>query len=277
LRRLDAARQVARRELRRLSDLAHSRQIGDGDMRHAVAFNGLASGIPVRDLRKIVGDELVASRRSADYLDAVLSLLQQELPPRIEAAQQSRVATIQPDLIGEAVIIEAFTGEPAREAEAAEVVRRAYALDPGAAAHVLVRLVQDFGYSLEDPDATPDEKATGHRVMGWLLNLTREIKSPEEAVPLALAIPWQTTILRELVVELTQRLAIFFSREAACGKDLIALRNAGGWSNNLALRLKDLGRREEALAAAEVAPWLKCSRRPPYRISPSRSTRSLTG
>jgi tetratricopeptide (TPR) repeat protein len=113
--------------------------------------------------------------------------------------------------------------------------------------------VQDFGYSLEDPDATPDEKSTGHRVMGWLLNLTREIKSPEEAVPLALAIPWQTTILRELVVELTRRLAIVFSREAACGKDLIALRNAGGWFNNLALRLKDLGRREEALAAAEVS------------------------
>ena len=176
-------------------------------MRHAVAFNGLAGGIPVADLRKIVGDELAVSRRSTDHLDAVLTLLQQELPPRTEAAQQSRVATIQPDLIGEAVIIEAFTGEPAREAEAAEVVRRAYELDRDAAAHALVRLVQDFGYSLEDPDATDDEKATGHRVMGWLLNLTREIKSPEEAVPLVLAIPWQTTILRELVVELTQRIA----------------------------------------------------------------------
>ena len=189
LRRLDAARQIARRELRRLSDLAHSRQIGDGDMRHAVAFNGLAGGIPVADLRKIVGDELAVSRRSTDHLDAVLTLLQQELPPRTEAAQQSRVATIQPDLIGEAVIIEAFTGEPAREAEAAEVVRRAYELDRDAAAHALVRLVQDFGYSLEDPDATDDEKATGHRVMGWLLNLTREIKSPEEAVPIVLATP----------------------------------------------------------------------------------------
>ena len=257
LRRLDAARQIARRELRRLSDLAHSRQIGDGDMRHAVAFNGLAGGIPVADLRKIVGDELAVSRRSTDHLDAVLTLLQQELPPRTEAAQQSRVATIQPDLIGEAVIIEAFTGEPAREAEAAEVVRRAYELDRDAAAHALVRLVQDFGYSLEDPDATDDEKATGHRVMGWLLNLTREIKSPEEAVPLALAIPWQTTILRELVVELTQRIAIFFSREAERSKDLIAARNAGGWFNNLALRLKDLGRREEALAAAEVSVRLR--------------------
>jgi tetratricopeptide (TPR) repeat protein len=253
LRRLDAARQIARRELRRLSDVAHSRQIGDGDMRHAVAFNGLAGGIAVADLRKIVGDELAVSRRSTDQLDAVLTLLQQELPPGTEAAPQCRLATIQPDFIGEAVIIEAFTGEPAREAEAAEVVRRAYELDRGAAAHALVRLVQDFGYSLEDPDATDDEKTTGHRVMGWLLNLTREIKSPEEAVPLALAIPWQTTILRELVVELTQQIAIFFSREAERSKDLIAARNAGGWFNNLALRLKDLGRREEALAAAEVS------------------------
>jgi tetratricopeptide (TPR) repeat protein len=257
LRRLDAARQIARRELRRLSDLAYSRQIGDGDMRHAVAFNGLAGGIPVGDLRKIVGDELAASRRPTDHLDAVLTLLQQELPPRTEAAQQGRLATIQPDLIAEAVIIEAFTGEPVREAEAAEVVRRAYELDPGAAAPALVRLVQDFGYSLEDPDAPADEKATGHRVMGWLLNLTREIKSSEDAVPLASAIPWQTTILRELVAGLTQRLAIFYSREAGRSKDLTALRNAGGWFNNLALRLKDLRWREEALAAAEVSVGLR--------------------
>jgi tetratricopeptide (TPR) repeat protein len=257
LRHLDAARQIARRELCRLSDLAHSRQIGDGDIRHAMAFNGLAGGIPVADLRKIVGDELAVSRRSTDHLDAVLTLLQQELPPRTEVIQQPRLAMIQPDLIGEAVIIESFTGEPAREAEAAEVVRRAYELDRDAAAHALVRLVQDFGYSLEDPDATDDEKATGHRVMGWLLNLTREIKNPEQAVPLALAIPWQTTILRELVVELTQRLATFFSREAERSNDLIAWRHAAGWFNNLALRLKDLGRREEALAAAEVAVHLR--------------------
>jgi hypothetical protein len=45
LRRLDAARQIARRELRRLTELARSRGIGEDETRHLVAFNGLAGGL----------------------------------------------------------------------------------------------------------------------------------------------------------------------------------------------------------------------------------------
>ena len=59
--------------------------------------------------------------------------------------------TIQPDLIGEAAIVEAFTGDPAHEAEAAGAVRRAYALARARAAQALIRLVQDLPMSIEDP------------------------------------------------------------------------------------------------------------------------------
>jgi len=41
------------------------------------------------------------------------------------------------------------------------------------AARVLVRLVQDFGDSIEDESATDDEKATARRVMDWLASLMR--------------------------------------------------------------------------------------------------------
>ena len=128
MRRLDAARQIARRELRRLTELARSRQIGEDEMRHLVAFNGLAGGLPITDLRKTVADELTISRRPTDQLSEVVGLLEQEFPARSGATQQPRLATIQPDLIGEAAIVEAFTGELSREAEAAETIQRAYEL-----------------------------------------------------------------------------------------------------------------------------------------------------
>ena len=85
LRRLDAARQIARRELRRLTELARSRQIGEDEMRHLVAFNGLAGGLPIADLRKTIADELTISRRPTDRLGEVVALLEQELPPLSDA------------------------------------------------------------------------------------------------------------------------------------------------------------------------------------------------
>ena len=80
LRRLDAARQIARRELRRLTDLARSRQIGEDEMRHLVAFNGLAGGLPIADLRKTIADELPyrAGRRTDS--SEIVDLLEQEFP-----------------------------------------------------------------------------------------------------------------------------------------------------------------------------------------------------
>lgn len=131
-----------------------------------MAFKSLAGGLRLNSLRETLADELAASQRTAN-LDLLLPLLEQEFPTRFEAetsVQQSCLATIQPDLIGEAAIIEAFTGSPLKEAEAANVVQRAYALGPETAAQALVRLVQDFGYALEDRSATDAEKRTGQRL-----------------------------------------------------------------------------------------------------------------
>jgi tetratricopeptide (TPR) repeat protein len=253
LRRLDAARYIARRELRRLTDLAHIRQIGENEIRHIFAFNGVAGGLPIADLRKTVANELAASHRSTDRVDAVLTLLQQELPPRTEASDQRRIATIQPDLIGEAAIVEAFTGEPSREAEAAEVVRRAYVLDGTAAAQALFRLVQDFAYPVEAPDAAAEEKATGRRIMEWLLNLAGKIEDPEQLLPLVAALPEQTTILREPAAQLTRALADYFVEKAKEDDDPLSVIYSATLLNNLANRLSALGRREEALKAAEEA------------------------
>jgi tetratricopeptide (TPR) repeat protein len=252
-RRLDAARQIARRELRRLTELARTRQIADDQMRHVVAFNGLAGGLPIADLRKTVADELAISRRPTDLLGEVVELLELEFPVRSEGAQESRLSTIQPDLIGEAAIVEAFTGSASRETEALEVMRRAYILTRETAAQALIRIAQDFAYSIEDPTATDAEKWTGHRVMGLLLALAEGIGDPEQLAPLVFTLPPQTTVLREPAAELTRRLAAHFVDKVQTGDDPSAPIYASVLLNNLANRLSALGRREEALKAAEEA------------------------
>jgi len=235
--RLDAARYLGRRELDRLAALAGSRGLGGDTMRYIVAFNCLAGGLPLAGLRKTLADELVASQRTAD-IDVLAELIQQELP--VDAGrplEQRRLATIQPDLLGEAAIIEAFSGQPSKEAEAPAAVRRAYAINPEMAAQAVVRLVQDFGYAVEDKSATEGEKATGQRVTDWLLTLAHTIKDPVQMSPLVAALPLETTVLREAGVELTERLAAFFRQEAEGNNDPNAISNAAGWMNNLAVRL----------------------------------------
>jgi hypothetical protein len=125
------------------------------------------------------------------------------------------------------VIIEAFTGERSRELEADAIVRRAYTLAGGDAARVLIRLLQDFAYALEDESATEQEKSTARRVMGWLLNLSQHIEDPERLLPLVFALPEQTTILREPAAELTERLATLFRRVAERTDDSTARNIAG--------------------------------------------------
>ena len=137
--------------------------------------------------------------------------------------------------------------------EAGEAVLRAYALTGEDAARVLIRLLQDFAYAVEDESSTEQEKATGHRVMGWLLNLSQQAADPEHLLPLVSALPEQTTILREPAAELTEHLAVLFRREAERTNEPIGWTRVAALLNNLANRLSDLGRREEALGVAEEA------------------------
>src|SRR6267378_7782297 len=81
----------------------------------------------------------------------------------------------------------------------------------------------------------------------------REVEDPEQMLPLVNALPAQTTILREPAADLTQRLVTHFRQEAEHDDEPAARVTLAASLNNLALRLRDLGRREEALTAAEEA------------------------
>ncbi|MGP9820594.1 tetratricopeptide repeat protein [Salinarimonas sp. NSM] len=256
LRRLDAARKLARRELARLEGQAKTVGVSAQALRHAIAFNGLAGGLPTAGLRKTLKDEFDAAVIATDVA-ALATLLRAELPAAddeerpgaAEEAGEPRLGTIRPDLVGEGAILEALEGED--DADAAALVARAYAATGGAAAAALMRLAQDFAYALEDATAKPDEVEVARRVMGWIAALAEGIDDPEMLEPLAYALPRQTTILREAAAAITARVVEGF-REAA-GDDLNERGRAAGWINNLSVRLSDLGRREDALAAAEEA------------------------
>ena len=92
LRRLDIARMFGARELDRLAALAESRGLNGDTVRYIIAFNGLAGGLRVNDLRNTLANELAASQRSTN-LDGLLPLLEQELPwdGEIETVTKSRV------------------------------------------------------------------------------------------------------------------------------------------------------------------------------------------
>lgn len=255
LRRLDAARRLARRELHRLKELG-----GPGEapaVTHLAAFNGLAGGLPVAGLTATLTAELATAGLAGDA-GRLASLLQQDLPAEERAGEAGGAAahlgTVQPDLIGEGLILEALSGEPAVEAGATGLVQRAYALTGARAAGALMRLLQDYAYALEDATASDAERADAGRLMAWLRALAERLDDPAALAPLVEALPEHTTILREDALALTERMAAAARAAlAAAPDDPDATAAAALWLNNLSNRLSDLGRREDALAAIEGA------------------------
>jgi tetratricopeptide (TPR) repeat protein len=252
LRRLDAAAKLADRERGRLGVMAMAEGIAEPVIHHIVAFNGLAGGLPLDDLPRVVGEELAAWGTAADAR-AVAGLLAQEFGRPDSPDGAGRLGTIQPDLIGETVIVRAFEGEPWLPGEAIPTVRRAYAIGQDRAAESLVRVVQDFAYALEEQDSNAAQRARGTAVLGWVTGLADGAANPIDLLPLMFALPPQTLVLREAAAHLTERLAESFKDLAAAHDDPDVLATLAGLKNNLANRLSDLGRREDALAAAEEA------------------------
>ena len=260
LRRLDAARHLGRRELVRFEKLAGAAP-EDKALRHLVAFNGMTGGLPIAGLGKTLQTELAEIGMVANTA-RLSELLQQELPPpatREEGrATAPRLGTIQPDLIGEAVVVEAFEAPPDRQEEGVPTVQRAYALTGATAAQALMHLLQDYAYAIEDPGASDKERESGTRLLDWLQRLASEIKDPEVLTPLASALPEETLVLREIAAEITGRLAKAYGAVLADGEEvsLQAVYRAMAWSGNHAVRLSDTGDREAALVAAEWATQL---------------------
>ena len=268
LRRLDAARLLARHELGRMARIAKGEDIAEGAIRHALGFNGLAGGLALAPLRRDLEAELKSAGLRSESA-AIAELLMQELPSQGNQAgevSEPRLGTIQPDLIGEGVIVEALlVGAPDRALNAAGVVERAYACTGARAAEALMRLIQDYGHALEDSHADDEERDVARVILGLLVALAATI--PDEEIQsletLVFAFPENTTIMREAAATQTNRVATFWRAlaksvdesdpDVADDIKTFARGRAAGWLNNLSIRLGDLGQRDAALTAAREA------------------------
>jgi len=253
MRQLAAARHLAARELDRLERLGASVNLPEPTMRHAVAFNGLAGGLPIATVEQDLADECQAAHLGGD-VRALAELLQQELPPVVGEAETPRLATIQPDFVGEAVVVEALAAPPSVAHAAPDLVRRAYTLTGARAAEALVHLVQDFGWAVEDAQAEDEERKAGQATLMWLTRLAAGVDDLDALEPLALALPQETMVLRETAVAITERLAEATRAAASAddaAKDDAACARYALWVGNLATRYSALGRHEDALQAGE--------------------------
>ena len=141
------------------------------------------------------------------------------------------IAPIQPDIIAEAAMIDAWEHLPDHGVAA---IRRAASTHRAAVMRVVVRACRDF-------------LIRGQKLpLLWLQAVRADAPAFEDLIALADALPHTTVELRETAAALAQTIAEL-ARER---EDFPILASA---LNNLSSRLSDLGRREDALAAVEEA------------------------
>ncbi|KAF0233315.1 MAG: hypothetical protein FD177_1708 [Desulfovibrionaceae bacterium] len=129
---------IADEELKRVARLAGRDRDRNAVLKHLTAFATLCGGLGADDQLKVIREECFALGRESCGSPADLrDLLTQALP-----GLDDGVCPIQPDLIGEAVILKALGEGKAKQAK--EALLRAYALCPREVQQCLVRMVQDF-------------------------------------------------------------------------------------------------------------------------------------
>ncbi|MDP9119771.1 MAG: tetratricopeptide repeat protein [Acidobacteriota bacterium] len=252
----DLGFRIARHELGRLAGLAQVRQIPEAFFAHLAAYATLCQGLSRDEVEAVVAAEKEAlGYHSAGDAPEVYEALAAALPGEPEA-----VAPVLPDVIGEAVVLEAFGCGSAEKALAA--VSRVCRQAGGRVTASLIHLAQDYGEVREKP-------------LQWLERVAGERKDNLESLKaLLFQLPESTLALREFAADLTRE-ALELAREQGSSQEELAL-----LLNNLSVRLSDLGRWEEGLAAIEeaVAVYraLASSRPDAFRPDLARSLNNLS-
>ena len=248
LSRADLALSTGRNELERIGRIGAARGIDEKQaypgafVRHMAVLATLAQGLTLPEARQLAASERDCLGSSAP-LDATIQALADALP-----ASGGGAAPILPDVVGEGAILAWFGAEGGLasvglkpEASIANTARMAL----GKVSATLMRAAQDFA-------------AAGYaQPIRWLEGLAGAREADLGAlIEIADALPNYTLSLRILASELTDRIVRLLreSSAAGTGESPVELRSLyAGWLNNLGNRLSDLGRREDALAAAQEA------------------------
>jgi tetratricopeptide (TPR) repeat protein len=220
--------QIAGHEVHRIHAIARAHQIPEELLGHLAAFVTLCQGLGQAEVEGLVEEEARGLGFRADGGPLpVYKALAAALP-----GEQGAVAPVLPDVVGEAVILEALGGR--MEEKALESISRAARQARERVTASLIHLAQDYG-------------SVRHEPIRWFERL-----AAESAVDLALLetllrqLPESTLALRETAAALAER-AVALAREQEARELLSRLLNV------LSSRLSALGRLEAALATIEEA------------------------
>jgi hypothetical protein len=251
--RPDLARHLARRELGRIAEHDPPSPT-DRFLGHLAALCTLEQGWSRAEAMAILPEEWRAlqmggeppTRALVDALAAVLALdSTNSLPP------------IEPDLIGEALILEAALRQSLGPGEVGALIDRARSRKRNEVLDAVIRLLTDFG-----PLAAAQE--------AWLKGRAETADDALALWELAAAIPQETQQLAELALVIQRRITVLTEAKHTLGlftrfvshlgfnpklsdSGLDTLAQHAGSLNNEGVRLSALGRHEEALTATGEA------------------------
>ena len=251
LSRADLALTVARNELDRIGRIGVSRGVDTKHafpgafVRHMAAIATLTQGLTVAEARELATRENEALKSTAG-LDATLDALTNALSA---SDANGGIAPILPDVVGEGAIMAWFGpngGLASSGVDPAARLATAAKTSLAKASATLVRTAQDFA-------------AAGYaEPVQWLEALAGAPDTDLSALmEIASALPRTTFAMGEITAALHERIADVLrdaaeaEKSAGSGDQLQSV--YAGSLNNLGAHLSELGRREDALAAAHEA------------------------
>jgi tetratricopeptide (TPR) repeat protein len=240
LSRTDLAERIGDSELHRLGRLSAGWGIDTGGdttmLSHLVACITLQGGCDREAAVTLIRQEREAMDwppgRPPDWIAARLA----------EALHRpgGGVDAVRPDIIGEAFLLCQLAADGRAMDEQAAIVARAWRRDAAAVVGSVIRTVQDHAGDRAD-----------HPALGWLDHLVAGADSLGVLMLIADSMPQRTLALRERASAAQGAIVRALVEFAADQPDLAAEKARA--LGNLSVRLSDLGRREDALAAAEEA------------------------
>jgi tetratricopeptide (TPR) repeat protein len=206
---------------------------------HLAAFTALGNGLTHEQALEVAEEESAALKLTYPGGAGELVRRVHELLP----APDLGLAPVVPDVLAEALVIRALSQRQCSKAQQEAAVLRAVKKLGRRVVPFIVRTVQDFA-------------PTGRKEpLNWLENLIKSGKADDLGLLVEIdgAMPMQTVILREKALEVNEMLVKRLAKLSRKNSNENILGEQARLLNNLANRLKAVGRREEALNTAQEA------------------------
>ncbi|AWB07516.1 hypothetical protein A6A40_21065 (plasmid) [Azospirillum humicireducens] len=234
--RTELAGNIAAKEEARLGRIAKAHGVPESLFSHLAACVTLQGGCDRDEAEQLVNQERTTNPSWTNVSpESIAEWLADGLP-----GPNWRVDAVRPDLIGGAFLLQVLRCKGRSLPKQIVIIDRAWERAGVAVAQTIIRTAVD--HAGHDPK---------HDSLQWLDHLIKRAESDDVLAAIADAIPQQTVALRECACAANERLVDLWRLDINDNPDKAVILAAG--LNNLANRLGELGRREDALAAATEA------------------------